>query len=185
MHVNVAIEGRNCAPDAGKLIAKWPPCDAERGSDAPWAAELIEHIACCRAEHCTSRSCSRRGISSSRDARLACTHRPAAAAVSKLPAMCACSSGGSSSRSCTIGDAALYSFRVYSRLYSKKRAVERYTASPLPTTPLQSSTAYTALYSFIQLYTALYIIQLYSLYSIQRYTITLWKLFHLSVAFLA
>ena len=31
-----------------------------------------------------------------------------------------------------------------------KRAVERYTASPPPTTPLQSSTAY------IQLYTALY-----------------------------
>ena len=31
-----------------------------------------------------------------------------------------------------------------------------------------------SLYSIIQHYTALYIIQLYSLYSIQRYTITLW-----------
>ena len=35
-------------------------------------------------------------------------------------------------------------------LYSKKRAVERYTAPSLPTTPLQSYTAYTAytLYSY-------------------------------------
>ena len=43
-------------------------------------------------------------------------------------------------------------------LYSKKRAVERYTAPSHPTTPLQSYTAYTALYT-IQLYTAIQLIQ--------------------------
>ena len=64
---------------------------------------------------------------------------------------------------------------VYTR-YSKKRAVERYTASPPPTTPLQSSAALYSLYSFIQrCIIRLYTIQLYSLYSIQRYTITLWR----------
>ena len=53
---------------------------------------------------------------------------------------------------------------VYSSLYSVNRAVERYTADTHPTTGLQSYTAYTALYT----------IQLYSLYIIQHYTITLW-----------
>ena len=124
----------------------------------------MSSIACCRAERRTSRSCSRRGTSSSRDALHACAHRPAAAASSKQQAMCACSSGGSSSRSCTIADAALYSFLVYSRLYSKKRAVERYTAPSHPTTPLQSYTAYTALYT-IQLYTAIQLIQYTALFT--------------------
>ena len=118
-----------------------------------------------------------RGSSSSRDARLAFAHRPEAAASSKLPAIYACSSGGSSSRSCTISRtrrARLYklfdSTRLYRSLYSMNRAVERYTAPSHPTTPLQSYTAYTALYS---IYSVLYIIQLYSLYIIQLYTITL------------
>ena len=62
---------------------------------------------------------------------------------------------------------------LHTRLHGE-RAVERYTASAAPTTPLQSYTAYTALYSIIQHYTALYTIQLYSLYIIQHYTITLW-----------
>ena len=53
------------------------------------------------------------------------------------------------------------------------RAVERYTASTHPTTPLQSYTGYTALYSVIQRCILYSSIQLYSLYIIQRYTITL------------
>ena len=167
-HVNVPIEGRNCAPDAAKLIAKWPPpisFTTLSAAAAPRRGRLsLSSIACCRAERRTSRSCSRRGTSSSRDALHACAHRPAAAASSKQQAMCACSSGGSSSRSCTIADAALYSFLVYSRLYSKKRAVERYTAPSHPTTPLQSYTAYTALYT-IQLYTAIQLIQYTALYT--------------------
>jgi hypothetical protein len=148
--------------------------DAERGSGAtPWAAELVEHSLLPSGAPHLKELLEARHHSSSRDALHACAHRPAAAASSKQQAMCACSSGGSSSRSCTIADAALYSFLVYSRLYSKTRAVERYTATSHPTTPLQSYTAYTALYSIIQHYTALYTIQLYSLYIIQHYTITL------------
>ena len=54
----------------------------------------------------------------------------------------------------------LYNLLLY-KLYN--RAVERYTADTHPTTGLQSYTAYTALYT----------IQLYSLYIIQHYTITL------------
>ena len=153
-HVNVPIEGRNCAPDAAKLIAKWPPpisFTTLSAAAAPRRGRLsLSSIACCRAERRTSRSCSRRGTSSSRDALHACAHRPAAAASSKQQAMCACSSGGSSSRSCTIADAALYSFLVYSRLYSKKRAVERYTA-----TSHTSNHAPPELYSLYSLYTAL------------------------------
>ena len=59
---------------------------------------------------------------------------------------------------------------IHTRLHSK-RAVERYTASPPPTTPLQSSTAYTALYSVIQrcikivYYTAIQPIQYTALYN--------------------
>ena len=54
---------------------------------------------------------------------------------------------------------------IHTRLHGK-RAVERYTADTHPTTGLQSYTAYTALYSVVYL-------QLYSLYIIQHYTITL------------
>ena len=57
---------------------------------------------------------------------------------------------------------------LHTRLHGE-RAVERYTASPPPTTPLQSSTALYSLYSFIQLYTALY--KDCILYSYTAYTV--------------
>ena len=66
---------------------------------------------------------------------------------------------------------ARYSFLVYSRLYSKKRAVERYTAPSHPITPLQSYTAYMQLIQLIQLiqravyYTAIQLIQYTALYT--------------------
>ena len=193
MHVNVAIEGRNCAPNAVKLIAKWlPPISfatlsvaaARRGllehsllpSGAPHLKELLEAW---HQQQPPGRSARLRpspsgssGVQTAGDVRLQLRrqlleelHHRRRSALQLL-----------------------YRFRLYSRLNSKKRAVERYTASPPPTTPLQSSTA---LYSFIQLYTALYIIQLwtvmdliraegsvisctaYTVNSIQRYTITL------------
>ena len=60
---------------------------------------------------------------------------------------------------------------VYSILYSVNSAVERYTAPSHPTTPLQSYTAYTALYSVIQhiqravYYTAIQLIHYTALYN--------------------
>ena len=59
---------------------------------------------------------------------------------------------------------------LHTRLHGE-RAVERYTASPPPTTPLQSSTALYSLYSFIQrcikivYYTAIQPIQYTALYN--------------------
>ena len=56
-------------------------------------------------------------------------------------------------------------------LLHSERAVERYTAPSHPITPLQSSTAYTALYSFIQrcilvvYYTAIQLIHYTALYN--------------------
>ena len=134
----------------------------------------MSSIACCRAcaeqsAAAASRSCSRCSTSTPA-ARHAYAHCPVAAASSKLPAMCASSSGGSSPAprgAAPSATRALYSSLLYRRLYSKKRAVERYTAPSHRTTPPRAL-------QLIQRYTALYTIQLYSLYSIQRYTITLW-----------
>ena len=141
--------------------------DAERGSGAtPWAAELVEHsLLPSGAPHLKELLEARHQQQPGRSARL-----------------CPSPSGSSIVQTagdvrlqlrrqlleelhlCTIADAALYSFLVYSRLYSKKRAVERYTAPSHPTTPLQSYTAYTALYT-IQLYTAIQLIQYTALYT--------------------
>ena len=135
-------------------------CDAERGSSAPWAAELIEHnLLPSGAPHLKELL---GGVASAAAGTLGLL-APIGQRQQRCPncrqcAPAAPTAAPRASRSCTIDDAALYSFRLYRRLYSKKRAVpvERYAASPPPTTPLQSSTAYTALYSVIQLYTALY-----------------------------
>ena len=73
-------------------------------------------------------------------------------------------------------DRVLYTAFSYTGDYTAKSELYRALYSTCPShriTHTQSSTAYTALYSVIQRYTALYTIQLYSLYSIQRYTITL------------
>ena len=174
MHVNVAIEGRNCAPDAGKLIAKWPPRDAERGSGAPWAAELIEHmiehsLLPSGAEHLKELLEARHQQQPGRSARL----HP------------------SPSGSCgvqTAGNVRLQLRRqLLKELHHRRRSAlqlsiiqqiiqQKASCRALYSVPTSNHAPpeLHSLYSFIQHYTALYIIQLYSLYSIQRYTITLW-----------
>ena len=69
----------------------------------------------------------------------------------------------------------LYSFRLYSRLYSKKRAVERYLYS-VPSSDHAPPELYSLYSQLIQLYTALYSViqRLYKdciLYSYTAYTL--------------
>ena len=169
MHVKVAVDKRVCAPCAAKLIANRLPPIAFTA--CKFAVLSANSNACCSwraaASLCAWRWASNRNArccrSSSAHARLASANW-AAVAASHLVATSARSSGGSAARWSTIADAALYSTPLYSSLYSVKRAVERYTALTHPTTPLQSYTAYTALYSVVY-YTAIQLIQYTALYN--------------------